>query len=52
MTTIDSYPHQIPPLEQKPDESHGAAHPALAGACFLGDPKAPLDIEDWSEEMR
>lgn len=52
MTTIDLDPHQIPPLMPKADESHGAAHPALAGACFLGDPTAPLDIEDWPEEMR
>lgn len=52
MTTIDSVPHQIPPLEQKSDESHGAPDPSFAGARFLGNPTAPLDIEDWLEEMR
>jgi antitoxin (DNA-binding transcriptional repressor) of toxin-antitoxin stability system len=26
--------------------------PMLAGACFLGNPSAPLDQEDWPEDLR
>lgn len=26
--------------------------PALVGACYLGDPLAPLGVEDWPEELR
>ena len=52
MTTIDLEPHQIPPLEQMPDERLGAPDSSLAGSRFLGDPTAPLHIEDWPEEMR
>jgi len=26
--------------------------PSLAGAHFLGDPVAPLPVEDWPEELR
>jgi hypothetical protein len=52
MTTIDLYPHQIPPLVPKPDEKQLEPAPLLAGARFLGDPTAPLDIADWPEELR
>ena len=52
MTTIDLDPHQIPPLVPKPDEKQLEPDPSLAEACFLGDPTAPLHVEDWPEEMR
>jgi prevent-host-death family protein len=26
--------------------------PRLKGACFLGDPTAPLNTEDWPEELK
>jgi hypothetical protein len=32
--------------------NHFEPDPALAGARFLGDPTAPLDIADWPEELR
>jgi prevent-host-death family protein len=27
-------------------------NPMLAGACFLGDPTAPLDPEDWPKDFQ
>jgi antitoxin (DNA-binding transcriptional repressor) of toxin-antitoxin stability system len=32
--------------------NHFEPDPSLAGARFLGDPTAPLDIADWPEELR
>ena len=52
MTTIDLDPHQIPPLVSKPDEKQIEPDPSLAGAHFLGDSTAPLDIADWPELLR
>jgi antitoxin (DNA-binding transcriptional repressor) of toxin-antitoxin stability system len=41
----DLVPHRKPgnPLKQDP---------SLKGACFQGDPCAPVDEEDWPEDLR
>ena len=41
----DLVPHRKAPIEHEP-------LPELQGACFLGNPTAPLDEEDWPEALR
>lgn len=42
----DLVPHRETSPEPLPPD------PALAGAVFIGDPCAPLSVEDWPEELR